>query len=105
MPTAKRRDHATGAIPDASGFGGWTDLIGFPIFWVPSPPPRRSDSVPEKPTMPAASKTRDNGKPKSTDRDRRRAEALRANLRRRKAQSRDRKDSQSPVPPRDDAVD
>ena len=60
--------------------------------------------MPEKPAnpeAPKATKVQDTGKPKPTERDKRRAEALRANLRRRKVQSRDRKDNRPETDPRD----
>jgi hypothetical protein len=61
--------------------------------------------VPEKPTSPDASRDRDVGKAEPTDRERRRAEALRANLHRRKTQSRSRENSQSRAPSRDGEPD
>ena len=57
--------------------------------------------MPEKPTPPEASKARGIGNPTASGREQRRAEALRANLRRRKAQSRDRKQVRSESEPRD----
>jgi hypothetical protein len=49
--------------------------------------------VPEKPNNPSAPRVESPEKPALSERDQRRAEALRANLRRRKTQSRERRDS------------